>query len=225
MIVSISLAEDSVPFWFLGEPRNIKKTLNFSEPGPVQVDFTQLTKLEQKKILTDLAGEVIECDRSFNDLRQVHLHMFPEESPDNQKAPDIPVAEAPEPKKEVDQRAKLEERCALISKQGVRAIKAVLKDEKDTTLLRLIRRAEGLRKKPRASVISFLDSLLVKLSLEKAEQIEASIENDDTPLPRMPSTSRGETINYDVVESERETVALTAEQLNQFALGEPLGGD
>lgn len=226
MLIQITLAEDGPPFWFLGDPKYLKVSLTFHEPGPVEVDFSKLGNKEQKQILVAMQMEYITVDKSFFALEQEYEKFFPANTPVNASSEEAPKRtgmdralkmEANRQEKE----AKFQDKCRLLSKQGISALKHALKDETDLRLLRNIRDSEMNKKKPRPSILGFLDTKLRKLQANLIEEIENSaITEIEAELP-----PEKETFVSDVIELERETVHLTPEILAQLANGAPLGGE
>ena len=244
MIIQIKLTDKSPPFWFLGDPKNLIVNLNFRDPGPVQVNFEELSESDRKKIIQSMQLRHIDTDVNLSELNDVHLRLQSPFLPSIQDFVEpsgpLPVAEEIEEKKpevipeekEVDIKKvqsetikqdekdrKFNERCQFLIKQNFSALKSTLKDCKDVRLLRFLKETEKKRKKPRLSVLLFLEDLMAKVQGD----IVKSIENDSKTTPV--KYGKQETFQYDVIESEEETVHLSEKDIEKFALGETFGGD
>lgn len=230
----ITLNTDSgLTMWFLGEPGNIKASLNYSEPGPIEINFSKLTELEQKKLLIDVQSKRVLTDTPYKDLYEEWSKRVKETMPS--PSPQVQqhlqhVKQKKEEQKQLranldkaDRERKFQEKCIYLSKKSARALKAAVQDEKDLRLFRVLRSLEIKRKKPRVSVTSFLDDQIRKLQKEVVKEIEDSV---NKPALYIPKHMQGpeETIKVDVIESDQEVVEfeIDAADLADFAAGKPL---
>ena len=196
MKVEISLKESGPAFWFLGEPKNVKVSLNFSSPGPVQVDFKALTDLEQKKLLGSLQRGEISCDTDFQELYEVYLRQLP------QKEETQPQQQAKKPIGKTKEE-RLLEKCAALIKKPSKTVKEETKDSKNVKMFRLLKKLEEERPKPRVRLLDYLEKQVRKFQKEVALKIDKSLEE-----PPLRNVVPAETLQFDVLESEQETVQL-----------------
>lgn len=218
--MQIKLTDNAPPMWFLGQPGKIKISLNFTNPGPVEIDFSKLTHEEQKKILVDLQDGKISSDVDFASLYQQWATNKPSipEPPTQVKEylqhQKLSREQSKRLKATVDRQKreeKFQERVAYLSKKNAKSIRAALKDENDIRLVRALLDAELARKRIRASVKDFLEEMLRKLQKEIVINIESSENKPSIHIPKhlVPE----ETISFDVVESEQEVIQFTPEDL------------
>lgn len=223
----------------LGEhPKQLKAVLNFREPGPVEFSFTDdLTNAEQKQVLIGLEKDIIETDVSFATLYEVYLRgttpmatepkveplpkAVAEPVPTPTVAPPVSAVE----KKDVADK-KIQEKVDWLIAQRAGALLTAIKQEKQIRVLRSLRTSELKKKVPRAKVLAAIDERLIAIQQTIGGAIKDS---EDKPLPEAQQklldklNKQTETQHYKVVESEKETIQF--EFLNQFAQGNPLGGE
>lgn len=218
--MQIKLSNSGPAMWFLGEPKNLTAYLNFANPGPVEIKFEDLGSIDQNKILTDLKQGIIESDISYQELYQVWIKSkpavphFPPEDKELSKMQEVQKMRYKLETQRREKEEKFQERCYFIADKGVRAIKAVLKDEKDIRFFRELLKIEKVGKN-RKIVISLLN--------DKVKQFEKNISKKIRRGSKKQSNSKilsQETIVFDVVESEQETITLTPEDLISAAAGE-----
>lgn len=228
MKVQLKLADDGPPFWFLGEPRDIRVSLTMTDPGPIEVDFDALADVERTKIMADLQRGIVESDVPFPTLHEVCLRL---------QAPPPPSVEAEahlaqQQRYEAAQKAlkqqvakekkvkKFNERVDYLSKLGVRAVRAALQDESDIRLLRAIREKEALKKRPRKSLMNFIEDKIKRIQLSVVEDIEKKQNLNAKPLKLDSMDAKSKTFLSDVVESEGEVVQFSNEDLERLASGD-----
>lgn len=216
MIVNLLLAEDGPPFYFIGDPKRLILSLTFEDPGPSPLEFSDLSLIDQKKILIAIRMEHIEADVPYGELVAEYEKLFSKEAP-VAPSPPAPTPEpagamAPPTQKSTYEEAEglFQESCKKIVKQKIKDLKVSLKNESDLRKLRTIRDLELKKKSPRVSVVNFINLELRKLQAAIVEEIQNGgnvVEIEAEP----PSTK--ETFVSDVVESEETTVHLTPEVL------------
>lgn len=225
--MQIQLNVDASPMWFLGEPKNIVLSLNYQQPGPVEVDFDELEESLQKKLLISIRDGIIISDISFQNLYQVWLKSRPtvEETPpeDPQAAMREAIARqaaervAKREKELREKEEKFQKRCRQITEQSLRALKTMINEEKDERTVRHVLAIEE-QEKQRSMVIRFLHEKLRQIEAKRARDIERKtkkqIKSDKMKRQTSPMT---------VVESEMETVTLTPEDLIEAVVAEPGG--
>jgi hypothetical protein len=223
MQIQIRLTEHTlVPVWFLGDPGNLKVSLNYKEPGPVLLDFTLLTSPEQKSLLGALQKGVIETEAEFNDLYSIYVDQqspppaLPEPSEEVKeyldKVEEHKKVEQQQKaqKKQVKIEQKFAEKCEFLHKKSLRALKSALKGTPDTRLLQTLLRMEKNRKKPRVGHLKYLTEKLGKVH----EQINLKIANTTPVDPRL--VQRKETMSFDVVELDQEEVTVDLDDLDDL---------
>lgn len=214
--MQIKLTEEGPPMWFLGKPREIKISLTFAEPGPVDVDFEKLETEEQKQILVGLRDRKLEASESFQDLYSVYSKGVVKATPSKEVKEYLHQAKM---EKEKDRKFKFEaerekkeeifnERVEFLASKSVKAIKAALDKETDLRLLRKLRDVELSKKKPRVSVKEYLQDKIKVLQAKVAQGIGGTPEK-----PGLFNPGKKETMNYDVVESEQEVIHFSPENL------------
>ena len=222
----ISLA-GRTSMWFLGKPKQIKISLNFVDPGPVEVDFNTLELEEQKYILVSLQNGSLKTDEPFQDLLKTY-------NKKKQKVEAPPEVHEYLKKQKVDKRQEellkikaqtearaqaIVDRCEFLSKQKVKVIKSELKKEKDVKFLRAFLETEEASGK-RPSIVILIKDRIRANTKEVALQLHASEQTPPIPIKVPEATFGG-----DVVESEDTTITLTSEQLKKLAEGHRLGGE
>jgi len=225
MIINLTLTEEGPPFWFLGDPKNLLVSLTYQDPGPASVDFSQLTQLECRKICMDIQRGKLECDIPFNKLAAEYDKFFrrdptttPEAGSARKKRTGVDKALKIAGVRE-KQEEKFQKRCKMIAKQSIRALRAALKDEKDMRLLRKVRDLELEKRSPRPTVLDLIELQVQKLQLNVATNIEKNAGSVEIEAESPP---KKETFVSDVIESDKEIVQFTPDELEEFAGGKPL---
>ena len=216
MIVNLLLMEDGPPFYFLGDPKRLILSLTYENPGPSPIEFSNLSLIDQKKILIAIRMEQLEADVPYGDMVTEYQKFFSKEAPVG-ITPPAPVQEPAgavvqlDPPRTFEQlEAKFQESCKEIVKQRITKMKVSLKNESDFRKLRTIRDLELKKKSPRVSVVNFINLELRKLQASLVEEIQngaSVVEIEAEPPPTK------ETFVSDVIESEETTVHLTPEVL------------
>ena len=216
MIINLILADDGPPFFFLGDPKRLILSLTYQDPGPMPIDFEDLSLVDQKKIIIAVSREQLESDVPYPALVTEYEKLFSKDAPvvpEPQAPPKEPAGAPPvvDPTEERNQQeASFQKECQTIVKQKIKAIKANLENESDLRKLRTIRDLELQKKSPRITVVNYINLELRKLQAGIVEEIENGdnvIEIDAEPALRK------ETFVSDVVESNLEIVHLTPEVL------------
>jgi hypothetical protein len=207
MKVNISISENNnLAMWFLGDnPKQLRVALTFANKGPVEIEFDELSPGEQAQILRDLKLAKIVSSVKYESLAQHYLAQHKLTPVDKKKQPlDKQAALLEKIQKHRRKQVKLEERVNYLLKKSTRAIKAALKDEKDTKVLQAFRRAEQAGQS-RKLVMFFLNRKISKIQEEIVRKVSKI-------KPTRPS--RKEPIEFNVVDSEEEII--------KFSVGEPL---
>lgn len=218
--MKINLSKRGPAFWFLGDPKNLIVSLNQSSPS-ADVDFDSLKSDYQLKILNSLKRHQIECSESYQDLYGRWSKEYFEQKK-KEAGPDPAIQMRIEAQKRMQERrqaieekrdkqaAREEERCQTLLKRSFLAVRTSLKDEKDTVFLKKFLNAERANRN-RKSVIQFLERRIVRIGIEKQQEIERKVNRAvNKQLKRLKSR---ETLRLRVIESEKETVVLTPEDL------------
>lgn len=214
--MQIWLNPDGPPMWFLGEPKKIIVSLNYVEPGPVEVDFESLEETAQKQLLVGLRDGLVLSDKSFQDLYQVWLKSRPtvqEVTEDPQEQIRLAVARqaaervAQRQKLNQDKERKFEERCSYLSQQSVAALKTTVNNETDERVLHALLKIEE-QGKQRTMVVRCIHDKLRRIEAQRAKDIEKETQRQIKANPQMKKTSP-----MSVVESDQETITLTPEDL------------
>lgn len=214
--MQIKLSQLGPPMWYLGEPKNIRVSLTFSKPGPVEIDFASFTKEEQVKVLVGIRDGQLESDVTFQEL----YHQWANHQPAVPPEPDNPYIE-PIQARLNEARLKLEasrrekedkgkQRCLYLLAKSVRAIKAAITSITDRQLIHMMlltEKAGKARKGVTAALEKKMRQLIVKEQMSVAKKVSKATK---AQLKQDPAK---ETIVFDVVESEQETVVLTPEDL------------
>jgi hypothetical protein len=220
MKTSLTLTDDGPPFFFLGDPDKLVLSLTFQDPGPKEVDFSQLSIPDQKKVLAHVLAEQVEANTPYDDLFGEYQTIF------SQSAPAEPETQTPAgepaqepagadhklkiPKNYLDKEEKFQAKCKKLVKKSLKGLKAELTKANNARMLRVVRDLELKKKSPRVSVLNFIEIELRKLDRAIIESIE---KDANTVTIKAESPRKGETFVSDVIESEQETVQLTPEML------------
>ena len=213
--------------WFLGSPDKIKVALTIKNPGPVDVNFSELDEQEQKKVLLGLKNRILECDSSFEDLYKIYkavqvkqveevekteeVRRFLERQQEREEENKILKVEAQYQKR----KDKIRDRSAYLTNKSNKAIQSALSKENDIDMFRAMLDLENMRKRPRVSVVNYLQEHIRKFEA----QIIASIENDKRQIRGLP---RGE--DFIIIEDDGEEIELVIDNSpeNERMLGEPI---
>lgn len=220
--MQITLNTDVSPMWFLGEPKSLVVSLNYLEPGPVELDFEKLEESQQKQLLLALKGGTIMSDMTYDALYQVWLKSRPAveevvEDPQAQLrlAMARQIQDRVERRKQaqVDKEAKFQERCNYLSQQSVKALKATITKENDERILNALLRIEE-QGKQRTMVVRRLHEKLRQIESKRAKEIEKETLRQIEANAQVKKTSP-----LSVVESEMTTVTLSPEELIKAVTG------
>lgn len=214
--MQLKLTDRGPSMWFLGEPKNLIVSLTFVNPGPVEIDFDSLDEGQQNKILIGLRDGALESDAPFQQLYQTWAKERVTTPPPNQElqttSPSPTQKEMSKLEAQVQQREqRFQERCDYLLTQSVRAIQVGLRNEDSIAFLQRMVQAE-LQGKRRKGLLTFLKEKIKRLTIKAHEEISKQISRD-TKRQRKNLYVPEETINFNVVESEQETVILTPEDL------------
>lgn len=207
MNIKLSFNMDSKRgLWYLGAPRPAPKLILSSvEPGPIDVNFKGLTLEEQAHVLNGIQRGDIMADMSFDSLYQHYVNSLPPEPeapPEvksyletvEQKREEVRTLKkaAKESKKEDDIKA----RCASITKQSVKALKYLIRQEQDIRVLRtlLVLETQKPAKKQRASIVDLLNEKIRAFN----GLVAASIEHSASLPPVIDPYQPRDTINLQV---------------------------
>lgn len=206
MKTNISIQPDSnLAMWFLGpNSKEIQVSLTFENPGPVEIDFEELCVQEQQQVLRDLKMRKIKSSVKYDDLFANFAAKYKPKLSQPKNEQQVALLKKIEEHKQ--RQMKVEERINYLLKQSTRAIKATLKDEKDSKVLRMVQQLEQ-KGRHRKLVLVYLQERLNRMQ----EQIIAQV---NKPKKTYVQAARKERISYDVVESEQEII--------KFSVGEPL---
>jgi len=234
--MQVELHESGPPFWLLGSPSNTILHLTFASPGPVELDYSKLSPEDQSQLLMALQQEKILTSVPFEELHREWLQNRPEAPvppPDVKEYLDQERAVKEQERRlkiqagHEEKERKFHERCSFLSGKNARSVKSALAGEKDLRLLRNIRKLEQAKKKPRIGVMDYLTDRIKKLQVEVVHNIEDK--TSDTPI--MIATKhesvvyKGKTIQFDVVESEQETVEFLQSDLDEASNKESQVGE
>lgn len=214
--MQVTLTDMGPPMFFLGDPRNLILSLSFANPGPVELDFDSLERIQQQKILSALQNGHLESDIPFQELYEGFSKSAPPKAP----TPISPVADKiiettkmlAEQRSELqskrqEKEEKLKEKCIYhLSKGSTWAIKS-LSHEEDPRYLRMLLATEQAGAN-RVSVLVKIKTRLKRVETELAVKI-----NKATAAQIAVMRSEAETSDLNVVESEQRTVILTPEDL------------
>jgi DNA-binding transcriptional ArsR family regulator len=209
MNIRIQLNDPGPAMWFLGDdPKNLKVQLTFARPGPVELDFENLSEKEKENLLIGVRDGKLCSSVAFQDLyelfRQSQADSVPEPSPEvkkylAEKERQVVAQKQFEKAARKDKRhQKVEDRANYLIKKSYRAIRAALTKEKDNGL---VTRLYAMEKegKNRTSVIKYLEERIRKYH----QEISKAAEQQQKRVP-----SRTETIGPEVIESEEEIVVF-----------------
>lgn len=218
--MQITLTDLGPPIWFLGEPKNLIVSLNFANPGPVELDFTKLERVHQQRVLLALQNGYLESDIPFQEIYECYTKSAPPApkmvAPDEIASAPVANTVAATTKLLADQRLQIEaerqekeekikEKCLLKLKGSVVAAVSNLVGEEDPRYLRMLisyeqqgKNRKMVIRKIRERIKRIEDGLAKKITKETEDQIAAM---------------KSETNEMVVVESEQRTVVLTPEDL------------
>ena len=226
--MQVKLSKRGPAMWFLGEPRKIKYSLNFAEPGPIKVDFGKLEIEEQRKLLIDLYNKVIETDSSLEELRETYNNnqstKLAKEQPaavkeylDKQKAIKKVAREIGDKEKKRKEGDKFNERCDYLSKKSLRVIKATTQNEADIKFVRALLSREEEKKKPRGSVCDYLKERVRKLQQDLIIRLNSEGEETQVPLEK-------DQFNFDVHDEDQKVISFVIDNSkeNETMIGEEI---
>lgn len=225
--MQVWLHEEGPPIWFLGEPKDLIVTLTLNEPGPVELDFESLNDQQKARVIQSLNTLQIESDVSVSELQN-------REQKQNQKKEDMAadinlavVERLQKEKEKADQirkekEEKLLERCKYIMDKPVRAIKSALKNEKDMKLFDKLFTLEQ-QGKNRKMVLRWLQEKRVFLAKEQTKKIDKEVQKAMKKEKTYKENANGQTIGFNVIESDSETVVLSPNDLVNITLKEAGG--
>lgn len=230
MRFEINLAEDGPPFWILGEPHDIRIHLSLGSPGPVSVNFNELSDHERSRIMLDLQRGQIECDVDMIKLHDAYLQLQKPPAPNEAAQAHLEQkARHEEAQKVLKERAKREKdqqkfdsKLQWLCKMSARALKSSLVDEDNIRMLRSVRDAELARKRARPSIVRYIDEKLKRIQVGVLEEIERNKADEKVAVPKGFVDRPSKTFVSDVIESENEIVELSNEDLKRLASGEEL---
>ena len=222
MQAKLSLPEEGkLPFFYLGDDlKNLKVNLTFERPGPIEIDLSILTEVEQAVVFNNVSNGDVLCSVPQEELYSFFREMQGRKSLESSGSAAKPAVQEDSPAKSkklavqkvvIERKEKnqeIEKKIQYIVRKGVKSVLATLKDEEDPTILWRYKRAE-IKGKKRATILSFLEKKLSKFQDQILENIEKSEGNTNLVSP-IPSTQ----YDNNVIESDLELV--------QFAAGKPL---
>lgn len=206
MQVDISLAPKGPSMWFLGtDPKALVAHLTFANPGPVTLDFDDLTGGERLHILASQRAGQIEVSVPFDQLRQHYLGI-------EKKKEEVVEEEIPKfvkdtltklNEKNEKQAAKVKDLVAL----GIKGFRSAIADETDLRLLQQVLRTESTEKN-RKTAIKIINDRIAALQKQIIKTVERAAKEPPVKLSRYKDP-----VSYDddVVESEQEVISFTLE--------------
>lgn len=207
--MQITLTDLGPPIWFLGDPKNLIVSLSFANPGPVELDFGKLEKLQQQRLLSAIQNGHLESDISFQELYEEYTKSYPPQPP--VVAEDTsPAKQAMEQRLQIEaerqeKEEKLKEKCISKLKGSVAAAVSNLTGEEDVRYLRMLMSYEQADKN-RKGVIRAIRDRIKRIENGLSKRIIKEVEEQI-------SNMKSETDEMVVVESEQRTVVLTPEDL------------
>jgi hypothetical protein len=212
------------PLWFLGNPKDLKISLTYEEPGPIEIDFKHLPRSEQEQIIAAVEARHLDSDMSLPQLRSEWA----------EANPSVPVQETETPEqqfraamaKEVEQRLrkrqemkakedkKVNDKIAYLLKQNVRSLKSALTGQTDERLVQMLLQQERANKKRRVA-IQVLEEKLRQLAAKRAKKIS----RESQLQLKINRWANEKTKVEPVVDSEQETILLTPSDLVEVTEG------
>lgn len=204
---------DGITMWFLGEPKDLIVNLNFVNRGPVELDFSSLSDVNQNRLISAIRSKQLESDITFEDL--IALKRKPDTTTVTHpisavgQSTTVTISEGPpQVAKTLDflkneMETKKIERCQFILRRSVRSIKAAVSEANDISLTKTLIKMEESNK-ARKSVLTFLREKLRTLEVAVVRFAE-----------REKAKAEKQTEEYNVIESEQKVVSLSPEELIQ----------
>jgi hypothetical protein len=217
--------------WFLGEPTNLIVSLNFANPGPVELDFDGLSTDQQKQILNSIQAGHIKTDVDFNELNRRWLRSNPpvkQETPQHNEALalNIEMAKRKEERlKKAEERkmredAEREKMVKNLIDVSIRALKQGIAGNRDITFIRMLLAAEKVNQN-RKGAIRLLQEKIEALLVAKQKEVDREVRRKSKETLMAGMALYKETTQFDVVDFDEETLVLTPEDLIREASKEP----
>jgi hypothetical protein len=185
MQVEISLFEENSKgpgMWFLGVPPNPKIALNFNSPGPVTVNFDELSEAEKRHIIVSVNMRRIRTSVSYADLMRNYstqletpvVEQLIREGEINQQTKSIEEENAAK-------RVSREQYCVGLMALGLKSLRSEIEElntenQEDLLVLKTILGMEKSKpkKQQRASVLKLLVAKLQQHNVEVISELEKS---------------------------------------------------
>ena len=220
--MQVKLVEGKVPVFFLGDPRNLILTLSCAEPGPVELDFNNLPKVLQQRVLIALRDGVLEAERPFHEI----FADWNTANPPVAKS-QAQVAHEENISFEMQQRMqreakirekeeKLQSRCGYLSTLSYIQLRTSVKKETDLRLLRTLLHLEE-NGKGRELNIKYLVKKIKTIELKLEREIEKKT-NEQLKTLKVKSSKDPLAEKFTVVESEKKTIYLSTKELVEIGL-------
>jgi len=199
--------------WLLGTPRGDKDdviSLNFGSPGPVEVDYGNLTRAEKKHVILSLRKDQISSPQiqSTEDIDKLAADYMNEHG--KAERPPARVEQKPrDPRKVAAEKLQKDtERAYYLAKQTVSVIRSALTGENNTRMLNFLIKDEE-KGRNRKSVIKAVQTKIESVNKQVTKHLDHEAEKPAIPM----SLVRPEQNLPNVVESEERDIVLTEEQI------------
>lgn len=226
MKVKVQLNKKGPPMWFLGEPRKIILSLNFTNPGPKIIEFKELEPCLRTKLMDDIQRGLIDANVDYAVLFKEHNSL---NRPQDIALPKLPPVQNSQPTKIIDRvtfdeamrkaeicEDKLSQKCMFILKNGIQGVKAALSTEVDLKCLRKLAVLERTGKK-RKGVLNLLKEKIKFLTIQEHKLITQKIKEEEKVREMNRQIKQSglskETYNFSVIESDERVVILSPEDL------------
>jgi len=201
--------------WLLGTPRGDKDdviSLNNENPGPIEVDYDRLTRVEQKHVILSFKKGQISSPqvKSVEDIDQLSAEYMKEHG--NVERPPARVEAKPRNPREVaaERAQKDAERAKYLSGQTVSVIRSSLTGEGNTRMLSFLLDAEKIGRN-RKSVITAVEGKVTSVNKQVTKHLDEEAEKPAVPMGIYQQDLP------DVIDSEVEDIVLSMDQMKELA--------
>lgn len=187
-VAIIRLAEFGPPMWFFEDLENgIKIHLTIAQPSPVKIDLSELSQKNLEYVVASVNSGAIECTNlKLSEL----LEIVNKPKKENKEEDSQPKSQEEIIKEELEKKYKLskikrqersekfEERCQYIADQNYAAIRAVMANEKEMTVILGVLKYESANKN-RKTVKDFLRNKAKILKKGKLQEFSKEVEKKE----------------------------------------------
>tara|TARA_Y100000310_G_scaffold328835_1_gene397625 strand:- start:1040 stop:1693 length:654 start_codon:yes stop_codon:yes gene_type:complete len=203
--------------WLLGTPRGDKDdviSLNFGNPGPIDVDYDGLTHAEQKHVILSLRKGQISSPqiKTTEDIDRLAAAYVKENEVVERPVPRVQQKPRDPRKVAAEKLEKDQERAIYLARQTVSVIRSALTGEGNTRMLGFLVKEEEAGRN-RKSVVKAVQTKIDSVTKQVTKHLE--VEATRPPIP-MELVQPGQDLP-NVVESDEREIVLTEDQIKELA--------